>query len=203
MINFLQLQSYRSRDEGLLTRQLAYLRLLGAPSLHNNAPSGQAWAGSHARSPRPTQPKQKRYQLLGGLWMGGLFKGGPFFKHPGQTARGPFVLGRKQHAENSKQHAENIKTTCQNIKNNTPKHQNNTPKHQNNTPKHQNNPPKHQNNPPKHQKQHVSFAKTTKQHAKTTLTTKPNKTTRVVFSLLSGNRLEWRAVETLQAPPTV
>jgi len=78
---------------------------------------------------------------------GGCLRGAPFFKHPGQTARGPFVLGRKQQnntPKTSKQHAENIKTTRR--------------KHQNNTPKHQNNPPKHQ--------------KTSKQHAKTSKTTR-------------------------------
>jgi hypothetical protein len=94
---------------------------------------------------------------------GACLRGAPFFKHPGQTARGPFVLGRKQQnntPKTSKQHAENIKTTRR-------KHQNNTPNIENNTPKHQNNTPKHQNNPPKHQKQHVMFCennKTTRQN---------------------------------------
>jgi len=47
-------------------RKMHYIRQgwlvsMRSPSLHNNARGrGQAWAGSHARSPRPTQPRQKR-----------------------------------------------------------------------------------------------------------------------------------------------
>jgi len=83
---------------------------------------------------------------------GACLRGAPFFKHPGQTARGPFVLGRKQQnntPKTSKQHAENIKTTRQNIKTT------------------RQNIKKHQNNTPKHQKQHVMFCennKTTRQN---------------------------------------
>jgi hypothetical protein len=112
---------------------------------------------------------------------GACLRGAPFFKHPGQTARGPFVLGRKQQnntPKTSKQHAENIKTTRRKHQNNTPKtskqhaktskqHAENIKTTRQNIKTTRQNIKKHQNNTPKHQKQHVMFCennKTTRQN---------------------------------------
>jgi len=113
----------------------------------------------HTRAPRgQLNPNKRDINCLEDYGWGACLRGGPFFKHPGQTARGPFVLGRKQQnnmPKTSKQHAENIKTTRR-------KHQNNTPKHQNNTPKTSKQPAKTSKQPAKTSKN----IKTTRQNIK-------------------------------------